>query len=1198
MLGLASAPEPLVSLVHRETSGNPFFIEEAVRSLMEDGTISRLGLSFRADVDALTSISFPMGVGDAIRRRLSGLDPGERRVVEALSVIGRPADRDLVLAASGLGGAELDEALATLEARQVIHEGRGGARTTWVLASARVREHLYDGIEWDRRRELHTAIGATLKARADAGEPVRLEELARHFINGGDPSSGLAYALEAARHSRGVGAGAEAVAFYRRALELLPAEAHAERAGILRDLGIIERELGRDAKALESFEQSLRAAMQGSRRDLGALARLEKASSLLARARPEEAVREVERAMELQAPDGDATLMARGQSILSGVLARTGKMERALEVQERALDTARRGGSPRSVAASLNNLANLHFLAGRHAEAIGHLERSLEIRREIGDRHGELEASSNLGLFLVDAGRLDEAIPVLDGCATIARAIGDLPALVESRINLGGAHTAGGRYDQALRSFEEAAAVAIRIGDDARASNALDGWGTALRIIGDTEGAAERHTQALERARRAEDPAQETFALASLAIDRAATGDPDAAREAVRRAARSAPGEISPRARARILEATALAHLVAGAPGDAERAALEMIDSARTGSLAHEGAEAYGLLGLARGALGDIEAATAALDQAVALSSGGRFEEIRWRALASLASLKGVDAARSRGARREAATIVRDLASSMTDEEIRGRYLSRPDRAALLATVGDIGVERSGAGGVARGALSAIYRMAELVTSITDVDEMLAHVLDLALEIVHAERGLVILVDGDRQEVRAARGVEPETVADALEYSRSVVRETAQGRTLITIDAEGDARTHRYKSVSLFRIKSLACVPMKVGGRIIGTVYLDSRSLGTAFHDEEIDFLKAFANLAAAALEMSRLNSQLSSENVSLHREVQDLRKAAGRRTGYQNIIGRTVRMQAVYDLLEKVSASTLPVLITGESGTGKELVARAIHFTGPRKERKFLSENVAAIPGTLLESELFGHVRGTFTGADRDRKGVFELADGGSLFLDEIGDMSLPLQSKLLRALQEGEIRPVGGKDSVKVDVRIISATNRDLEGMMREGSFREDLYYRLNVVRINIPPLRERKEDIPLLVEHFLDRAAEANSGQRKRMDISALQLLLRYDWPGNVRELENEILKLSVLTERAAITQQDLAQHRDLFDRLTRLDAATSEFQSLIEMEKKQIERALVEAGGNRARAAALLGISRATIYRKLREHDISA
>ena len=240
--------------------------------------------------------------------------------------------------------------------------------------------------------------------------------------------------------------------------------------------------------------------------------------------------------------------------------------------------------------------------------------------------------------------------------------------------------------------------------------------------------------------------------------------------------------------------------------------------------------------------------------------------------------------------------------------------------------------------------------------------------------------------------------------------------------------------------------RSMISVPMRYRGKILGTVYVDSRREGVPFSEQDLRYMEAFANLAATALEQARLSEKLASENVYLRQEAQE-------RHSYQNLIGKNVKMQAVYDMMERVAASHLPVLIQGESGTGKELVARALHYASPRRQRKFLSENVAAIPDTLLESEMFGHVRGAFTGADRDRQGLFEQADGGTLFLDEIGDMSLPMQAKLLRALQEGEIRPVGGKESRKVNVRIISATNKDLDRMLKEQRFREDLYWRLNV-------------------------------------------------------------------------------------------------------------------------------------------------
>jgi transcriptional regulator with PAS, ATPase and Fis domain len=271
--------------------------------------------------------------------------------------------------------------------------------------------------------------------------------------------------------------------------------------------------------------------------------------------------------------------------------------------------------------------------------------------------------------------------------------------------------------------------------------------------------------------------------------------------------------------------------------------------------------------------------------------------------------------------------------------------------------------------------------------------------------------------------------------------------------------------------------------------------------------------------------------------------------------------------------------------------------VARAIHFNGPRKDAPFFSENCAALSETLLESELFGHVKGSFTGADASRQGLFELASGGTLFLDEIGDMSVGMQGKVLRAIQEGEIRPVGGKTTVKVNVRILTATNQNLERLLEEGKFREDLYYRLNVVQLNLPPLRDRKEDIPTLVDHFLHKISETSGKAEKRLDVDALALILRYHWPGNVRELENEVYKLSVFSEGDVINIDDINRHQDLFNKLTNLDDE-SPLESIEEVERKQIVRALHETAGHRGKAAQILGISRATIFRKIKQYGISS
>ena len=304
-------------------------------------------------------------------------------------------------------------------------------------------------------------------------------------------------------------------------------------------------------------------------------------------------------------------------------------------------------------------------------------------------------------------------------------------------------------------------------------------------------------------------------------------------------------------------------------------------------------------------------------------------------------------------------------------------------------------------------------------------------------------------------------------------------------------------------------------------------------------------------------------------------------------------IIGSTEGMRRVHQLTDKAAACSLPVLIQGESGTGKELVARAIHERSDRQARRFFSENCSALSESLLESELFGHVRGAFTGADRDRKGILELADEGTLFLDEIGDMSVRMQSKLLRALQEGELRPVGGKESIQVDVRIISATNRSLRTLIKEGHFREDLFYRVNVITIDLPPLRDRRDDIPALVDHFLDRIALETGLPRKEFSPGALELLAGYEWPGNIRELENAVQRAVALGDGLRIDAGDLPdriRHVMITEESPHYSSADKAGEQLM------IEKALHNFDGDKTRAARFIGWSRPKLYRRIRHYGI--
>ncbi len=338
-----------------------------------------------------------------------------------------------------------------------------------------------------------------------------------------------------------------------------------------------------------------------------------------------------------------------------------------------------------------------------------------------------------------------------------------------------------------------------------------------------------------------------------------------------------------------------------------------------------------------------------------------------------------------------------------------------------------------------------------------------------------------------------------------------------------------------------------------------------------------------------------RLTIQRAMEHLQLKEENLILKKSLGRQFDRQNIIGRSPAMAKLLETVAQVAASEATVLLTGESGTGKELIAGAIHFNSSRKDGPFIKINCAALTETLLESELFGHEKGAFTGANRRKEGCFFHAHGGSLFLDEVSEMSLKMQVKLLRVLQEREITRVGGEQVVKVDVRVIGATNRDLLKLVNEGSFREDLYYRLNVVGLEIPPLRERKEDIPLLAQHFLEMFSSKNQKNLKGFSPRAMDLLIRYDWPGNVRELMNAVERGVVLSQSEYLDDNDLrinhgfsqppAEHLPGFDQTDVL---------LEEVEKETILKTLASTAGNKSEAARRLGITRKTLHKKLKKY----
>ena len=517
--------------------------------------------------------------------------------------------------------------------------------------------------------------------------------------------------------------------------------------------------------------------------------------------------------------------------------------------------------------------------------------------------------------------------------------------------------------------------------------------------------------------------------------------------------------------------------------------------------------------------------------------------------------------------------------------------------------------------------MNKIRRLAKKIVEGAERRAFLDYVVDLAVEITGAERGLLVEREGDRFTISSARNVDQESLRGReARLSMTIAREAMeQEGTVLVEDALKQEAFGASESVYELGLRSVLCVPVWLGGRTVAALHVDSRFIPGAFSQDDAQQLETVADLLALFLwkkeqekAMAALGHELSQAQAgvsAVQEQLDELRmvssQAAGRVAvaqgddestgGFAPMIGQSEAMTAVYSIIRRVLDNDITVLILGESGTGKELVARAIFQYGRRSEEPFVAINCSSIPAPLIESELFGHLKGAFTGATRDKRGLFEVADGGTLFLDEVGDMPLEMQGKLLRALQYGEIQRLGCVETKQVDVRVITATNRNLEELVAHGSFREDLFYRLNIVSVEVPPLRRRKDDIPLLAQHFIAENRKQGLSEVDGITPQALVLLRKYPWPGNIRELETVLKSACLFAEQRVLDVGDfegLVRADGLL--LEPTDASFFEGRSLADIEKDVILATLKKNAGNKKKTAVELGIDRRTLYNKLKRY----
>ena len=504
-----------------------------------------------------------------------------------------------------------------------------------------------------------------------------------------------------------------------------------------------------------------------------------------------------------------------------------------------------------------------------------------------------------------------------------------------------------------------------------------------------------------------------------------------------------------------------------------------------------------------------------------------------------------------------------------------------------------------------------LYDAQKQIGTASDLGDVLTAICDAAFRLVpQATHVTVVLKDDDEDGARptGASGYVPVLTrvrgqegapSGPIPITRSVFRKVLSERAAV-LAADAPQDVGQTESLLGAQIRSTLGVPLWRGEDILGVIQIDNRKSAGVFTSADLEMAAVLAHNASLAVANARLVRRLRAAEERLKKENAFLKnreetRRTGGRGGQQEIIGQSPAMRAVNVQLDKVVDTRVTVLIEGETGVGKELIAAAVHYRSRRRDKLFVSQNCAAMPENLLESELFGHKKGSFTGAHEDKKGLFEIADGGTLFLDEVTEMPLSLQSKLLRALQEGEIRAIGATQERRVNVRIVAATNRNLEKEVAEGRFREDLYYRLKVFPLRVPPLRERREDIPLLAQYFLTRYSTELGKPSGGFSQQAMELLQGYDWPGNVRELHNEVQRLVIQVDPGGFVTPDLLSPRVrqvewMIERVRPTKGTLKEMMD--QLERWLLIEALREHQNNKTKAAAALGITREGLHKKLR------
>ncbi|TET35804.1 MAG: tetratricopeptide repeat protein [Planctomycetota bacterium] len=1211
MLRLGEQKAPFAQKVFSVTGGNPLFVEEVMKNLMEEGLVVKQEGIWLVETEKAV---FPNTLSSTLSRRLSRHSRQALNVLHALAALNRTVP--IRILSQVVEAKDISTDIAGLRKSQMIIRRRNG----YELSQPYLGQMLLSKMSRKTLKLLHNRIGNSIEKAHASGIDEHIEEIAYHYLRGSEKKKAIEFGALAAEELRKSYANEAVIDCYRRMLLFLDKDESKKKFEISMKLGEMFELIGQYEKARSTYMPLLRLkspgklqqaetykkiadilfltgqydkALQTCNKALTNLEKLKKSTRVLAdiynligniderKKNMVDAEVNLRKGLKIREKIGDSVAIADSLNNLGLLYTRIGDQTKATRCYQESLDLYKRIGDEGRIGTSLLNLGILFEREGRYAKAAKHFARSLAIQKKVGDKWRVMISMINLGCVYIPMGDYILALDCLEEGLKESREIDSSFGVVHCLANIGRAYLEIGDLDKAIECINnvvEYSKEGLPVPVEGQAS--LDLGTTCLRR-GRLEEAENHLLAALEKSDEAEDRRLNVETLLKLADMHHVKNSPDKCREVCEKA-------LGKATKIGALDLQAWANLALGKCYEVEtklqQAKTLLENSLKTGrklrlpdliqNASYELAGVYRQLGKAKKSRELNEMAINSV-QKVAGKLDGQLKAAYLSAPIRNAIIEGT-------IQGKLPSKIETALPSVSKEKKKESFVTKKKRPK------EAGIE---ADALTRDGIMLLGMVNRIINAGLDPDKMLNIALGTLIDITQAERGFIILIDEQgRFSHRVARNIQDEEIISA-DFSRNIVERVIKtGRSQLIDDASGKKQFQQFQSVIKLNLRSVMCVPVKKDSSVIGVIYLDNTSLTKQFGENDRTLVEAFAQKIAAPL-------RISLEHEKQARIIEQLQGQLQTKYQYENIVGKSKPMQDVFEVLDRVTPTDLNIYIYGDTGTGKELVAKAIHYNGPRKEKPFISVNCGAIPEPLLESELFGYVKGAFTGADKDKKGLFEVANGGTLFLDEIGNMSEAMQQKMLRVLQEKELRPIGSDELIKLDVRIISATNRDLMELVESKEFREDLYYRLRVAEIYLPPLRERREDISLLIDYFLEKYKKEKE-IKKELEPAAIDLLLNYDWPGNVRELENMMQTLN-LVEGSKITHESVlanlpVQAETVFspDRLKR-----DNLMPLEELERDYIIKVLQIVDGNKSEAARILGIDRDTLRRKLKKYTAS-